>query len=137
MAKFPETELSSGALKKRHVTSPRKKLAAWVAKSSSITALDDRESAPPSLMALFGDLEVRVPMAGLVDVPAELSRLDREITKVEADAARLNGKLSNSNFIERAPEEIVASERKKLEQAEAALKVLQQQRQQIEELRSA
>ena len=71
-----------------------------------------------------------------MDVPAELSRLDREITKVEADAARLNGKLSNSNFIERAPEEIVASERKKLEQAEAALKVLQQQRQQIEELRS-
>jgi valyl-tRNA synthetase len=107
-----------------------------LAKSSSITALDDRESAPPSLMALFGDLEVRVPMAGLVDIPAELSRLDREIAKIEADAARLNEKLSNSNFIERAPEEIVASERKKLEQAEAALKVLQQQRQQIEELRS-
>jgi valyl-tRNA synthetase len=90
----------------------------------------------PSLMALFGDLEVRVPMAGLVDIAAELSRLDKEIDKVQADLVRLEGKLTNSNFIERAPADIVAAERQKLEQAETSLRVLRQQRQKIEELRS-
>ena len=107
-----------------------------LAKSSGIKPIEDRESMSPSLMALFGDLEVRVPMAGLVDIAAELSRLDKEIDKVQADLVRLEGKLTNSNFIERAPADIVAAERQKLEQAETSLKVLRQQRQKIEELRS-
>jgi valyl-tRNA synthetase len=107
-----------------------------LAKSSGITPIEDRESISPSLMALFGDLEVRVPMAGLVDIAAELSRLDKEIDKVQADLVRLEGKLTNSNFIERAPADIVAAERQKLEQAETSLRVLRQQRQKIEELRS-
>ena len=107
-----------------------------LSKSAAITAIEDRDSAPPSLVALCGDLEVRVPMAGLVDIAAELARLDKEIAKVRADMAKLNSKLTNSNFIERAPADIVAAERKKLEQAESALDVLQEQRKQIEELRS-
>ena len=107
-----------------------------LSKSAAITAIEDRDSTPPSLVALCGDLEVRVPMAGLVDIAAELARLDKEITKVRADMAKLDGKLTNSNFIERAPADIVAAERKKLAQAESALAVLQEQRKQIEELRS-
>jgi valyl-tRNA synthetase len=75
-------------------------------------------------------------MAGLVDIAAELSRLDKDIDKVQADLVRLEGKLTNSNFIERAPADIVSAERQKLEQAETSLRVLRQQRQKIEELRS-
>ena len=107
-----------------------------LAKSSSMTAIEGRESGPPSLMALFGELEVRVPMAGLVDIVAELARLDKEIAKIEGEIARLNGKLANDSFIERAPADIVATERQKLAQADASLNVLQQQRRKIEELRS-
>lgn len=101
-----------------------------------MTAIEGRESGPPSLMALFGELEVRVPMAGLVDIVAELARLDKEIAKIEGEIARLNGKLANDSFIERAPADIVATERQKLAQADASLNVLQQQRRKIEELRS-
>ncbi|MEK9578717.1 MAG: class I tRNA ligase family protein, partial [Aquiluna sp.] len=107
-----------------------------LSKSTAIAAIEDRDSAPPSLIALCGDLEVRVPMAGLVDIADELARLDKEIAKVRADMAKLDGKLTNRNFIERAPADIVAAERKKLEQAESALAVLQEQRKHIEELRS-
>ena len=44
---------------------------------------------------------------------------------------------NNAAFVERAPAEIVSAERQKLEQAEMALQVLEKQRAQIEELRSA
>ena len=108
-----------------------------LSKSASIIPIDNHDAETASLMALFGELEVRVPMAGLVDVTAELTRLDKEIAKAEAEKARLNGKLTNAKFIERAPADIVAAERQKLTQVDAALKVLQQQRRQIEELRSA
>jgi len=108
-----------------------------LSKSASIIPIDKHDAETASLMALFGELEVRVPMAGLVDVTAELTRLDKEIAKAEAEKARLNGKLTNAKFIERAPADIVAAERQKLTQVDAALKVLQQQRRQIEELRSA
>ena len=108
-----------------------------LSKSASIIPIDNHDAETASLMALFGGLEVRVPMAGLVDVTAELTRLDKEIAKAEAEKARLNGKLTNAKFIERAPADIVAAERQKLTQVDASLKVLQQQRRQIEELRSA
>ncbi|MGA0334683.1 MAG: valine--tRNA ligase [Luminiphilus sp.] len=108
-----------------------------LSKSASIIPIDNHDAETASLMALFGELEVRVPMAGLVDVTAELTRLDKEIAKAEAEKTRLNGKLTNAKFIERAPADIVAAERQKLTQVDASLKVLQQQRRQIEELRSA
>jgi len=108
-----------------------------LSKSASIIPIDNHDAETASLMALFGELEVRVPMAGLVDVTAELTRLDKEIAKAEAEKDRLNGKLTNAKFIERAPADIVAAERQKLTQVDASLKVLQQQRRQIEELRSA
>ena len=108
-----------------------------LAKVSSITVLDSGEDMPASLMALCGDLEVRVPMAGVIDVSTELSRLDKELARHEQEITKLSVKLSNQAFIERAPSEVVLAEREKLAQAEAALVTLQRQRAQIEELRSA
>ena len=75
-------------------------------------------------------------MAGVVDIGAEVKRLDRDIERREQEVAKLSGKLSNEAFVARAPAEIVATERQKLEQAESALNTLQRQRNQIEELRS-
>ena len=108
-----------------------------LAKVTSIKVLEANDDIPVSLMALCGDLEIRVPMAGVINVSAELSRLDKELGRHEQEIAKLSGKLANQAFIERAPAEVVAADREKLEQAEAALVTLQRQRTQIEELRSA
>ena len=107
-----------------------------LAKASAITILTGDEQPPVSLMALCGDLEIRVPMAGVIDIEAELARLDKEITRQEQDIAKLDSKLGNAAFTERAPANIVAAELQKREQAEAALATLTLQRSQIEELRS-
>jgi valyl-tRNA synthetase len=88
-------------------------------------------------MALCGELEIRVPMAGVIDIDQELVRLDKEITKYESELARLEGKLNNKAFVERAPPEVVAAELQKQEQAAASIATLQRQRAQIEVLRSA
>ena len=107
-----------------------------LAKVSDITICAQGEEVPASLMALCGDLEIRVPMAGVVDIGAEVKRLDRDIERRKQEVAKLSGKLSNEAFVARAPAEIVATEQQKLDQAESALSTLQRQRSQIEELRS-
>ena len=108
-----------------------------LAKVSGITVLSGEEPPPASLMALCGDLEIRVPMAGVIDIEAELKRLDKEICRRREEVAKLEGKLSNKAFTERAPADIVEAEKHKKEQAETALATLGRQRTQIEELRSA
>ena len=108
-----------------------------LAKVSGITVLSGDEAPPASLMTLCGDLEIRVPMAGVIDIEAELKRLDKEIDRQQKEVEKLEGKLSNKAFTERAPADIVEAEKHKKGQAEAALTTLSRQRTQIEELRSA
>ena len=108
-----------------------------LAKVSGITVLSEEEAPPASLMALCGDLEIRVPMAGVIDIEAELKRLDKEIERQQKEVAKLEGKLSNQAFTERAPADIVEAEKQKKAKAETALTTLIRQRTQIEELRSA
>jgi len=105
-----------------------------LAKLSVITWLDGEEEAPVSATALVGNLEILVPMAGLIDKESELARLSKEIKKLEKALARLAGKLANASFIERAPADVVAKEREKLQVLEQALPKLQEQAQRIREL---
>ncbi|MGB1403389.1 MAG: valine--tRNA ligase, partial [Porticoccaceae bacterium] len=105
-----------------------------LASLETITWLDDPADAPLSATALAGDMEILVPMAGLIDVAAELSRLDREIDKIANEAKKLSGKLSNSKFIDNAPAEVVAKERQKLEEFEGSLAQLNEKRSAIAEM---
>ena len=109
---------------------------ARLAKVTQLTALSADEEPPPSLMALCGELEIRVPMAGVVNIEQELLRLEKEITKQEAELSRLEGKLNNQAFIERAPADVVVAERQKQAQAASSIATLKRQRSQIEVLRS-
>ncbi len=70
---------------------------------------------PPSRSAqmIVGEATMALPLVGVIDFDAEKSRLEREIAKVEGEISRLEKKLTNAKFIERAPEDIVAAERDK------------------------
>lgn len=80
------------------------------------------------------DAKLYIPMGQLVDVAKELERIGKELEKARKNLAGLMGKLSNENFVSRAPEAVVNAEREKaakakdliaqLEQSEAALKKL-------------
>ncbi len=58
-----------------------------------------------------------LPLKGVIDVAAERARLLKEMTKADADIARVDGKLGNANFVARAPEEVVEEEKEKREEA--------------------
>ena len=91
-----------------------------LARLEDITVLGNDATPPESATALVGELRLLIPLAGLIDKDAELARLDKELQKLTKEIARLEGKLGNANFVDRAPEAVVAKERKKLEDAQSA-----------------
>ncbi|WP_271410901.1 valine--tRNA ligase [Pseudomonas sp. Q1-7] len=105
-----------------------------LAKLESIRVLAAGEEAPMSATALVGDLQVLVPMAGLIDKDAELARLDKEIQRLDGEVKRVGGKLANEGFVAKAPAEVIEKERAKLAEAEQALANLTEQRGRIASL---
>ena len=104
---------------------------AKLANLDTIHWLNVGEEAPMSATALVGNMEIRVPMAGLIDKDAELARLNKEVEKLQKELQRVQGKLGNESFIGKAPAEVVAKEREKMTEMETALGKLQQQQQAI------
>ncbi|MBT80558.1 MAG: valine--tRNA ligase [Alteromonadaceae bacterium] len=98
-----------------------------LAKLESVTTLKAGEQAPASATALVGEMEILIPMAGLIDKDAELARIAKAMGKAEQDVARAQGKLANEKFVNSAPEAVIAKERSKLEEAETALAKLKEQ----------
>jgi len=105
-----------------------------LAKLEFIEFIDSDDEAPASMTALVDSLKLHIPMAGLIDKDAELQRLQKAIEKAEKEWQRLNGKLSNENFVNKAPEAVIAKEREKLAEAEATLSQLKEQQEKISAL---
>lgn len=102
-----------------------------LAKISHIDWLAADDAVPLAATALAGELEILVPMAGLIDKDAEINRLNREIGKLESDQTRLQGKLGNAAFVDKAPAAVVAKEKDKMHTQRQALETLREQLQRI------
>ena len=92
-----------------------------LAKLSEIRFKDVNDPIPASSTQLIGQLEVHVPIAGLIDVEAEVTRLEKQVKKLEGDIRGLGGKLNNPGFTNKAPADVVERERGRLAEAEAQL----------------
>ena len=100
-----------------------KPMEAYFSSMARATAVDWGESVQPpepNAPVAVGDMEVFVDLRGLIDVEAEKARLEKDSDKLTKLIAGKEKKLSNGNFVERAPAEVVEKER-------AALADLQQQ----------
>jgi valyl-tRNA synthetase len=98
-----------------------------LAKLESLVWLDDAATAPPSAMQLAGDMEIRVPLAGLINVQAEQTRLTKEIEKLQLEISKINNQLSNTKFVDNAPPAVVAKERERLSNSSSSVAQLQEQ----------
>jgi valyl-tRNA synthetase len=105
-----------------------------LAKLAEIVWLAQDAEVPMAATALAGELEILVPMAGLIDKDAETARLEKEIGKLASDLARLQGKLNNATFVDKAPVDVVAKEREKMQAQQQALETLQEQLQRIRDI---
>ena len=113
------TFLKNGSASDRQKLDANKQFLMRLANLESLTWLAASDSAPTSATALAGDMEILVPMAGLIDKDAELARLAREIDRVTKEAERIRGKLGNPGFVDKAPEAVVQKEKDKLAEYES------------------
>ncbi|MFK8016245.1 MAG: valine--tRNA ligase [Gammaproteobacteria bacterium] len=104
-----------------------------LARLESVEMLVDREP-PPSATALLGDLQILVPMAGLIDPVAEAARLTKQIEKQRKELSRARGKLDNEKFVQNAPAEILEKEQRRAQEFEAALTKLNAQLEKVSSL---
>jgi valyl-tRNA synthetase len=70
---------------------------------------------------IFNEIEIFVPLEGLVDVDQELAKLKKAMEKVSLQLKKVEGKLANSKFLDNAPPEVVAGEKEKQEALSAKL----------------
>ncbi|MGD8574423.1 MAG: valine--tRNA ligase, partial [Gammaproteobacteria bacterium] len=107
-------------------------LLASLARLESIRVLDADEQAPQSAVALLGDMQILVPMAGLIDKDAELVRLAKQLEKLDGDLSRAQAKLANEQFIANAPAAVVDKERQRAAEISRSIEQLREQVARIE-----
>jgi len=66
-----------------------------------------------SASSIVADMEIFVPLEGLIDIEVERNRLTKEITRLEKQIESINAKLLNTDFIAKAPKEVVEREKQK------------------------
>ena len=85
----------------------------------AINTVSEKSQGAASFMV--GTTEYAVPLGNLMDVEAELKKLTDELTYAEGSLRIVMNKLNNANFVSRAPEAVVAAERKKQADAESRI----------------
>jgi valyl-tRNA synthetase len=79
-----------------------------------------------SATQVAGEVEISLPLAGLVDIAEEEKRLQKEIAKVQKDVDLFTKKLSNEKFVANAPAQVLEKDRGKLKDAKEKIGVLQE-----------
>ncbi len=84
-----------------------------LARTEKMTARSDGEKPRASATAVVGEVEVFVPLKGLINLEDEQKRLEKELSKISGDLSRTRVKLQNQDFLTRAKPEAVEKEREK------------------------
>jgi valyl-tRNA synthetase len=92
-------------------------------RAESVQVLDpaaaETQPATKALAGVSGELQVLLPIEGLVDLEALRARLEKDIAKADKEIAGLTGRLANPNFAGKAPPEVVAECQANLAEAQA------------------
>ncbi len=95
---------------------------AWRGELSRMARLDGitigDEVPEGAIQIVLGEAVIALPLAGIIDVNAEIDRLNKELGKVDDEIAKLDAKLSNESFVSRAPEHVVEEQRTRKAEAE-------------------
>jgi valyl-tRNA synthetase len=84
-----------------------------------LTQADTADIIPKgSAQFVLGEAVVALPLGDVIDFAKERARLEKDLKKTQDEIARFDAKLSNEQFVSKAPEEVLAEQREK--RAEAA-----------------
>jgi valyl-tRNA synthetase len=107
-----------------------------IIKLAGASSLEFSKNGKPekAVAQIIDGMEVFLPVEGLINVEKEIGRIMREIEKVKRDIGTSTNKLSNSNFLDRAPEEVVEKEREKFEELSLKIKKMKDVLQKLSEI---
>lgn len=100
---------------------------AFLARTEMPQWIEDGAEEPAAAAAVVGTLRVLIPLAGLIDLGAEKTRLAKEIARIEVEIRKCEGKLGNASFVANAPAEVVAQERQRIADWNTTLGALREQ----------
>ncbi len=119
--------LQNGSAEDQRLLTENHNFVVALARIDTITWLDAAAPPPESATALVGEMKVLIPMAGLIDKNAELTRLAKEMDRLSGEVERIGAKLANPSFADKAPAAVVDKERAKLHDTQSALDKLREQ----------
>jgi len=126
--------LSKGCDEDKMWTTNNESFLKTLAKLSDITWLNGSQTVPFSATAIVNELELRIPMEDLIDKEVEVSRLNKEIQKLQKDLEKAETKLNNPNYVKKAPKDVVEKERTRAKDMQTTLNKLSEQLEHIEAL---
>ncbi|MGR8933219.1 MAG: valine--tRNA ligase [Gammaproteobacteria bacterium] len=126
--------LQNGSERDRELSASYGDYLCKIGRLESMRWLDAGETTPEAAIALVGNMQILIPMAGLIDKAAELARLDKETQRIRRELPRIQGKLDNPGFVAKAPPDVIAKEQIKLADLRNDLQNLEQQIEKIRHL---
>jgi len=94
-----------------------------LAKISKMEIAIDLQKPKSSIVAVVLNIEIYLPLEGLIDLDKEKDKLTKQFLKLEKELKKINGKLTNSKFITNAPEQIVEKEKEKYNEIKTKLDI--------------
>src|SRR5262249_16139547 len=95
---------------------------AAIERLARIEGIEAAATAPKaSLQIVVGEAVYALPVGEVIDLKAKSARLEKEISKLTDEIAKIDAKLGNANFVSRAPEEVIEEQRERRRQAEMTL----------------
>jgi valyl-tRNA synthetase len=107
---------------------------AWLRKNGDaistlarFSSIEIGDAVPPnSAQFVLNEATVALPLAGVIDLAKERTRLDKEMKRAEQDISRIDAKLANADFVARAPQDVIDEQKERRTEAEAMLGRLQE-----------
>ena len=135
--KVPLREVQVGALAPEALATVREELSRVVRLANvaglTVSARPTRK-VPGSAVAVGSGFEVRVPLAGAVDMASEKARIAKELARIEGDLGGIERKLANPSFVERAPKDVVEKDRARAEELKEKRRRLEAHRDMLAEV---
>ncbi|PSB25316.1 valine--tRNA ligase [Stenomitos frigidus] len=94
----------------------------------TITTINDATQvdtdASQAIAGVVGTVQVVIPLAGVVDLEAQRTKIERDLKRIEAEVQALSGRLGNPGFVNKAPADVVEGARATLAEAEKQAEIL-------------
>lgn len=100
-------------------------------KIHSIDWLKDNQEEPLCATTLVAQLELKVPLAGLIDINKEIERLEKELTKLKKEFEKINNKLQNQSYVKKAPAQLIEKDTQRINEIKTHTVKLETQKKEL------